>query len=105
MSAYTDYFFMAASHPTLWVCLFNQSSVDGYLLPLKYISKCIWRIPSVTMVENPPANERVAGSMPGSGRSPQGGNGNPLQYPCLGDLMGRGAWRALQFMGSQESWT
>ena len=34
------------------------------------------------------------GSMPGSGRSPGGGHGNPLQYSCLGNLMDRGAWRA-----------
>ena len=31
---------------------------------------------------------------PGSGRSPGGGNGNPLQYSCLGNSMDRGAWRA-----------
>ena len=34
------------------------------------------------------------GSIPGSGRSPEGGNGNPLQYSCLGNPMDRGAWRA-----------
>ena len=34
------------------------------------------------------------GSIPGSGRSPGGGNGNPLQYSCLENLMGRGAWWA-----------
>ena len=34
------------------------------------------------------------GSIPGSGRSPGGGNGNPLQYSCLENLLGRGAWWA-----------
>ena len=34
------------------------------------------------------------GSIPGSGRSPGGGNGNPLQYSCLGNPMDGGAWRA-----------
>ena len=34
------------------------------------------------------------GSIPGSGRSPGEGNGNPLQYSCLGNPMDRGAWRA-----------
>ena len=32
------------------------------------------------------------GSIPGLGRSPGEGNGNPLQYPCLENLMDRGAW-------------
>ena len=34
------------------------------------------------------------GSIPGSGRSPGEGNGNPLQYPCLENPMDRGAWKA-----------
>ena len=34
-------------------------------------------------VKNPPANEGDPGSTPGLGRSPGGGHGNPLQYPCL----------------------
>ena len=49
------------------------------------------------MVKNPPANAedvREAGSIPWSGRSPGGGNGNPLQYFCLENPMDRGAWRA-----------
>ena len=35
------------------------------------------------------------GSIPGLGRSPGEGNGNPLQYPCLENLIGRGAWWAV----------
>ena len=35
------------------------------------------------------------GSIPGSGRSPGEGNGNPLQYSCLGNLMNRGTWQAI----------
>ena len=49
------------------------------------------------MVKNLPANAgdaRDAGSIPGSGRSPGEGNGNPLQYSCLGNPMDRGAWQA-----------
>ena len=56
------------------------------------------------MVKNPPANEGDMGSIPGSGRSPEDGNGNPRQYSCLGNPLDRGAWRA-QFMGSQKSQT
>ena len=37
----------------------------------------------------------------GLGRSPGGGHGNPLQYPCLENLMERGAWQAIA-MGSQR---
>ena len=43
-----------------------------------------------------------SGSIPGQGRSPGGGNGNPLQYSCLENPMARGAWRATVH-GSQES--
>ena len=49
------------------------------------------------MVKNPPANARDirdVGSIPGSGRSPGGKNGNPLQYSCLENPMDRGAWWA-----------
>ena len=49
------------------------------------------------MVKNPPANAgdaRDRGLIPGLGRSPAGGNNNPLQYSCLENSMDRGAWRA-----------
>ena len=46
------------------------------------------------MVKNLPANAGDVGLIPGSGRSPGEGNGNPLQYSCLGNSMGRGAWKA-----------
>ena len=46
------------------------------------------------MVKNLPANAGDVGSISGSGRSPGGGNDNPLQYSCLENLMDRGAWRA-----------
>ena len=40
------------------------------------------------------SNAGDPGLTPGSGSSPGGGNGNPLQYSCLGNPMDRGAWRA-----------
>ena len=49
------------------------------------------------MVKNLPANAGDtgnAGSLPGLGRSPGVGNGNPLQYACLENSVDRGAWRA-----------
>ena len=47
---------------------------------------------------------RDAGLIPGSGRSPGGGNGNPLQYSCLENPMDRGAWWATVH-GVTKSWT
>ena len=49
------------------------------------------------VVKNPPANAgdvRDTGSIPGLGRYPGGGHGNPLQYSCLENPMDRGAWWA-----------
>ena len=53
--------------------------------------------PRDSVVKNSPANigeARDMGSIPGSGRYPGGGKGNPLQYSCLGNPMDRGAWWA-----------
>ena len=52
--------------------------------------------PGGSVVKNPPANVGYMGLIPGSGRSPGGGNGNPLQYSCLENPMDRGAWQAPQ---------
>ena len=52
----------------------------------------------VLVVKNLPANARDSrdmGLIPGLGRSPGEGNGNPLQYSCLGKHMERGAWKAI----------
>ena len=46
------------------------------------------------MVKNPPVKAGDVDSIPVSGRSPGGGNGNPLLYSCLGNPMDRGVWRA-----------
>ena len=51
------------------------------------------------VVKNPPVDAgdiRDEGLIPGSGRSPAGGHGNPLQYSCLENPMDRGAWWAPQ---------
>ena len=57
------------------------------------------------MVNNLPANSgeaRDTGSTPGSGRPPGVGNGNPLQYSNLGNLMERGAWWAAVYQGCKK---
>ena len=51
--------------------------------------------PGGSVVKNPPANAGDLGLIPGSGRSPGGRNGNPLQYFCLENPMDRGAWQAI----------
>ena len=59
------------------------------------------------MVKNPPAIAGDAGDLgliPGLGRSPGVGNGNPLQYSCLENSMERGIWRAT-VRGIAKSWT
>ena len=57
----------------------------------------IWGFPGGLVIKNLPANAgdtEDVGSIPGLGRSPGGGNGNPLQYSCLENPMDRGAWQA-----------
>ena len=51
-------------------------------------------VPGGSVVKNPPANAGDMGLIPGSGRSPGGENGNPLQYSYLENPMDRGAWQA-----------
>ena len=50
--------------------------------------------PGCYAVKNLPANVGDVGSIPELGISPGEGNGNPLQYSCLRNLMNRGAWQA-----------
>ena len=63
-----------------WILLNSVISLKGF--------------PGGLVVKNLPANAGDAGLIPGLGRSPGGGNGNPLQYSCLGNPMDRGAWWA-----------
>ena len=55
--------------------------------------KCI-DFPGGSVVKNSPANAEDAGLLLGLGRSLREGNGNPRQYSCLENFMGRGAWQA-----------
>ena len=57
------------------------------------------------VVKNPPANagdKRDVNSIPGLGRSPEGGHGNPLQFSCLENPMDRGAWQGSRSTGLQR---
>ena len=78
---------------------------------LKWVQlPCVGGFPGGAVVKNSPANAgdaRAADSIPGSERSPGGGNSNPLLYSCLENPMDRGAWQA-QSMGLwrvKHNWT
>ena len=59
--------------------------------------------PGGSVVKYLPANTGDIGSVPGSGRSPGEGNGNPLWYSCLGNPMDTGAWQATVRRVAKES--
>ena len=72
------------NEPSFLVC---QIKLTTPLTPQGYCG-----LPGGAAVKNPPANAGDEGSTLGLGRSPGEGNGNPLQYSCLGNSVGRGAW-------------
>ena len=61
--------------------------------------------PGGFVVKNVPSNVGDAGSVPGLGRSPGEGNGNPVQCSCLGNPMDRGAWWTIVHGVIKESGT
>ena len=76
-----------------------------------YFSECLRNYSGLdsggAVVKNLPANvedTRDTGSIPGLGRPTVLGNGNPLQYSCLENSMGRGTWWAIVH-GVTKSWT
>ena len=62
-----------------------------------------WGFPGGSDGKEPTCNVGDLGSIPGLGRSPAGGHGNPLQYSCLENPMDRGAWRATVHGVTKES--
>ena len=62
-----------------------------------------WVFPHGSVVKNLPANAGDTGSIPGLGRSPGEGKDSPLQYACLENSMGRGAWWATVHGVTEES--
>ena len=87
----------------------NNNNNNKIYKPIRFISIYLFnRASQVTLVvKNLPANvrdTRDVGLIPGSGRSPGEGNGNPLQYSCLENPLDRGAWQAIVH-GVAKSWT
>ena len=74
----------------------NQVSYEQQVLCTKYLLDVLDRtkLPSGSQVKASASNTGDLGSIPGSGRSPGEGNGNPLQYSCLENPMDGGAWWA-----------
>ena len=76
---------------------------------LNWTELCVSRLPWWLSGKASTCQAGDAGSVPALGRSPEVGNGNPLQYACLGHSMDRGAWRAtvhgLQWVGQLSDWT
>ena len=67
----------------------------------------LWASQMALVVKNLPGNAgdiRDRGSIPGLGRFPGGGHGNPLQYSCLENPMSRGAW-VVTVHRVTKSWT
>ena len=71
----------------------------------------IWAPQVVLVVKNPAVNagdvrdRSLMDLIPGLGRSPGGGHGNPLQYSCLENPMDKGAWRATGYMVTESDTT
>ena len=82
-----------------WVCKTKNSQGQNCLF-------LIWPSPHVALVvKNLPVNAgnvRDTGSIPGSGRSPGGGHGNPLQFLCLENPVDRGAWGGYSSQGCKK---
>ena len=91
MKAKNDYTFQATLH--------SLYHVEKWFLH-KYIWKMAQWLPLAQSVKNPPAIQDTActagvmGLIPGAGRSPREGSGNPFQYSCLGNPMDGEAWGA-----------
>ena len=85
----------------------SKEAISIFNFPV-FILKCDWDLiqgfPGGSDGKESVYNARDTGSIPGSGRSPGEGHGNPLQYSCLENPMDRGAWWAVVH-GVTKSWT
>ena len=80
-------------HSKLCFFLLRVSRCPNFPLLIK--TPIILGFPGGSVVKNPPANAGDVGLIPRSGKSPREGNGNPLQYSGLRNLMNGGDWQAV----------
>ena len=92
---------MENGEPSTYLSTYLFISVWTYEL-LVYLKGLMhfWSVAGGSVVKNLSSSVGDMGSIPGSGRSPGEGNGNPLQYSCLGNPTDREAWQ--KSMGSQR---
>ena len=70
----------------------TPSIYSSFPLAIYFIHGSVYmRLPGGSVIKNPPTHTRDTGSIPGSGRSSAGENGNPVQYSFLENPMDRGA--------------
>ena len=96
------------AHCVMWCNAWHFLPPSAFLLwcikfpPVSYLALHV-----ALVVKNPPVlagDVRDVASIPGSGRSPGGGHGNPLQYSCLENPMDRGAGQALVHRVAESDW-
>ena len=98
---------MVKNPPAIQELLFNHSVVSNSLQPhglQHFQASCPSPSPGACSNSCPLCSAGDLSSVPVSGRSPGEGNGNSLQYSCLGNPMDRGAWQATVY-GIAKNWT
>ena len=91
IDTFNELIFLVKSFVFKWQLLIDDGFKKGF--------------PGGSVVKNPPANSGNLSAIPGSGRAPGEGNGNPLQDSCLGNPMDRGVWWAMVHGVTKESGT
>ena len=87
---------------TVILAFLPQRCPEPFAMANRYLP--VWDFPGGSGIKNLPAHAGDLGLIPGWGRSPERGNGNPLQCSCLGNPMDRGAWWGTVH-GVARSWT
>ena len=82
-------------NPLQCSCLENPRDGRAWWAAVYEVAQSQTQLKRLSSSSSNAGNAADAGSIPGLGKSPGEGNGNPLQYSCLENLMDRGAWQAI----------